>query len=100
MENKTLTLSINRTHYQIRCQQRGIPLDVSEICMRYGRVIHQGKKRIAYFIGHKEVYQAQKEQVDITFYENCIYIESLNGCPITTIRSGNFRRLKKISFKP
>jgi hypothetical protein len=82
-------------HARRRQQQRAVQDNAVDAALRYGFEIRQKGQRTAYFIGKRQVEEAQLAGEDISAFEGVAIVIGHNGTLITTVKTSHTQILKR-----
>ena len=80
-------------HAVARMSQRGIPLEITELVIEFGRVVCT-RGAVIHAVGRKEVKRYQGENIDLSDCQGIQVVCSMDGDVITTYRNDDFRGLR------
>jgi hypothetical protein len=86
-------------HAALRMCHRAVRQDDLDLVLSWGRSWRQGDGRTVHVIGHRDVRRALREGIDLRNARHVATVVADDGVIVTVIRTGDLRRLRRVSFK-
>lgn len=86
-------------HAALRMRHRAVGQDDLDLVLSWGRSWRQGDGRTVHFIGRRDVRRAKSDGIDLRNARDVATVVADDGVIVTVIRTGDLRRLRRVSFK-